>query len=96
MCTESVEDPNNVKKATENIKQNLKVYPLSKASNPPKMEFKDMSGLAGYNTIMPNDYSFFEVVNEIVQEEADGWLDPELAGQLQRDRDHEGPEVRPR
>ena len=31
---------------------------------------------------MPNDYSFFEVVNEIVQEEADGWLDPELAGQL--------------
>ena len=77
-----VADPDNVKKATENIKQNLKVYPLSKASNPPKMEFKDMSGLAGYNTIMPNDYSFFEVVNEIVQEEADGWLDPELAGQL--------------
>ena len=78
----STQDPDNVKKATENIKQNLKVYPLSKASNPPKMEFKDMSGLAGYNTIMPNDYSFFEVVNEIVQEEADGWLDPELAGQL--------------
>ncbi len=78
----SVEDPDNVKKATENIKQNLKVYPLSEASHPPKMEFKDMSGLAGYNTIMPNDFSFFEVVNEIVQEEADGWLDPELAGQL--------------
>ncbi len=31
---------------------------------------------------MPNDGSFFDVVNEIVQEEADGWLDPELAGQL--------------
>ena len=58
------------------------MYPLSEASDPPKMEFKDMSGLAGYNTVMPNDYSFFEVVNQIVQEEADGWLDPELAGQL--------------
>ena len=78
----NVQDPDNIKKAADNIKQNLKVYPLSKKDNPPKMEFKNMSGLAGYNTIMPNDVSFFDVVNTIVQEEADGWLDPELAGQL--------------
>ena len=78
----NVQDPANVKRAADNIKANLKVYPLSRKDNPPKMEFKNMSGLAGYNTIMPNDFSFFEVVHEIVQEEADGWLDPELMGQL--------------
>jgi hypothetical protein len=78
----NVQDPANIKRAADNIKKNLKVYPLAKKGNPPKMEFKNMSGLAGYNTIMPNDFSFFEVVNKIVQEEADGWLDPELLGQL--------------
>ena len=78
----NVQDPDNIKKASDNIKQNLKVYPLSKKDDQPEMEFKNMSGLAGYNTIMPNDLTFFDVVNDIVQEEADGWLDPELAGQL--------------
>jgi hypothetical protein len=78
----NVQDPANIKKAADNIKANLKVYPLAKKNNPPKMEFKNMTGLAGYNTIMPNDFSFYEVINELVQEEADGWLDPELLGQL--------------
>jgi hypothetical protein len=77
-----VNDPANVKRSADNIKNNLKVYPLSKQDNPPKMEFKNMSGLAGYNTIMPNDFRFYEVLNDIVQEEADGWLDPELLGQM--------------
>ena len=77
-----VQDPANVKKAADIIKAHLKVYPLSRKDNPPKMQFKNMSGLAGYNTIMPNDFSFFEVVDKIVQEEADGWADPELLGQL--------------
>ena len=78
----NVQDPDNVKKAADNIKRNLKVYPLSEKVDPPAMQFTNMSGLAGYNTIMPNDVSFFDVVDQIVQEEADGWLDPELAGQL--------------
>ncbi|MGD8980177.1 MAG: DUF1254 domain-containing protein, partial [Desulfobacterales bacterium] len=78
----NVQDPANIKKAADNIKAKLKVYPLAKKNNPPKMQFKNMSGLAGYNTIMPNDFSFYEVLNEIVQEEADGWLDPELLGQM--------------
>jgi len=78
----NVQDPANIKRAADNIKANLKVYPLSKKNNPPKMEFKNMSGLAGYNTIMPNDIRFYEVLNEMVQEEADGWLDPELLGQM--------------
>jgi hypothetical protein len=78
----NVQDPVNIKKAADNIKANLKVYPLHRKDNPPKMEFRNMSGLAGYNTIMPNDFSFFELLNEIVQDEADGWLDPELLGQM--------------
>ena len=78
----NVQDPANIRRAANNIKANLKVYSLAQKDNPPKMQFENMSGLAGYNTIMPNDYSFYEVVNEIVQEEADNWLDPELLGQL--------------
>ena len=72
---DSVED------AARNIKENLKVYPLAQKDNPPKMEFTNMSGRGDYQTIAPNDFSFYEDVNALVQEEADGWADPELLGQ---------------
>ena len=52
----------NVKKAADNIKAEPQSVSTVQKDNPPKMEFKNMSGLAGYNTIMPNDVSFFEVV----------------------------------
>ena len=71
-----------VKAAVKNIKQNLKVYPLAKKDNPPKMEFKNMSGLAGYNTIMPNDFSFYESLDALIQEEPIDFLDPETRGQI--------------
>ena len=45
--------------AVENIKSKLQVYPLAKADNPPMTEFIDFSGKS-YNTIAPNDFSFFE------------------------------------
>jgi hypothetical protein len=70
------------KEATDRIKNNLKVYPLAKKSNPPKTEFTNMSGLADYKTIMPNDFGFFESLNKLVQEEPVGWLDPETTGLL--------------
>jgi hypothetical protein len=41
-----------------------------------------MSGLADYKTIPPNDFSFFESLNNLVQEEPIGWLDPETTGLL--------------
>lgn len=72
---------NSVKDAAENIVNNLKVYPLSMKDNQPKMEFKNMTGVY-YNTVMPNDFGFYEDLNQIVQEEADGWLDVELMGDL--------------
>ena len=69
-----------VKEATDRIKNNLKVYPLAKKGNPPKMEFINMSGLAEYQTIPPNDFSFYESLNNLIQEEPIGWLDPEDTG----------------
>ena len=73
---DSVEDSAN------NIKDNLKVYPLSQKDNPPEMEFKNMSGLAGYNTIMPNDFSFYESLNALIQEEPIDFINPDMRGQL--------------
>jgi len=75
----SVKDPANVKKAADNILNNLKVYPLAKKDNPPKMEFTNMSGKY-YNTIPPNDFSYFERVNEIVQKEPISFIEPETRG----------------
>ena len=68
------------KEATDRIKNNLKVYPLAKQANPPRMAFTNMSGLAEYKTIPPNDFSFYEDLNALVQEEPIGWLDPETTG----------------
>ena len=75
----SVQDPANVKKAADNILNNLKVYPLSKKDNPPKTEFTNMTGKY-YNTIPPNDFSYFERVNEIVQREPISFIEPETRG----------------
>jgi len=75
----SVKDPANVKKSADNIVNNLKVYPLAKKDNPPKTEFINMTGKY-YNTIPPNDFSYFERVDEIVQREPISFIDPETRG----------------
>lgn len=67
--------------AVENIKSNLKVYPLAQADNPPETEFVNFSGKS-YNTIAPNDFSFFEGINQVVQEEPIGAIDSEARGLL--------------
>ncbi|MFC1599242.1 DUF1254 domain-containing protein [Candidatus Omnitrophota bacterium] len=79
--TGSVTNPANVKKAADNIKNNLKVYPLSKKNNPPKMQFKNMTGVY-YNTIPPNDFSYFERLNDIIQKEPIDFIDPEIRGMI--------------
>jgi len=75
----SVQDPANVKKSADNILNNLKVYPLAKKNDPPKMEFTNMTGKL-YNTVPPNDFSFFERLNEIVQKEPISFIEPETRG----------------
>lgn len=62
------------------IKQ-TRVYPLADADDPPAMQFVNVADLA-FNTVHANDFSFFEEVNELVQEEPVEALDPERAGQL--------------
>jgi len=71
-----------VDEATARIKKHLKIYPLARNDNPPATEFINMSGLADYQTIMPNDFGFFESLDALVQEEPVGWLDPDNTGLL--------------
>jgi hypothetical protein len=69
-----------VEEAVDRVKNNLKVYPLAKKDNPPPAEFTNMSGLAEYKTIPPNDFSFYESLNNLIQEEPIDFLDPETRG----------------
>ena len=57
----------------------LKVYPLAKAANPPKMEFVNGSGKP-FNTIHANNYEFYEELHTIIDREPVEMLDPELRG----------------
>jgi len=69
-----------IEAAANNFKDNLKVYPLDQANNPPKMKFINASGMEGVNTVLPNDYSFYEALNEVIQGEPIGFLNPETTG----------------
>jgi hypothetical protein len=61
------------------MKSEFKIYSLAKAGNPPKTEFIDMSDKS-YNTISPNDFSFYEDLNQVIQKEPIDSLDPETRG----------------
>ena len=58
-----------------------RIYPLAQAGNPDANEFINLSELA-INTVHANDFSFYEEVAELVQEEPTDALDAERAGQL--------------
>lgn len=61
--------------------EQTRVYRLSEAADPPPLRFLDIADQV-FNTVHANDSSFFDEVDEIVQEEPEGSLDPERAGQL--------------
>ena len=61
-------------------REGLKIYPLSQASNPTKMEFISGSKVA-FNTIHANNYQFYEELNDVIQHEPISFLNPELRGQ---------------
>jgi hypothetical protein len=67
--------------ASANIRSNLKVYPLAKKDNPPVMKFINVSRKE-MNTVLPNDYSFYEKLHKLIQDEPDDYLGPEIKGQL--------------
>jgi hypothetical protein len=54
---------------------------LGPVSKPPPMVFHEGSGVK-MNTVPPNDWTFYELLNELVQEEPATSLDPELMGSL--------------
>ena len=65
--------------AVDGIKKNLRIYPLSQAANPPVTKFINASGVE-LNTVHSNDFSYFEELNKVVQEEPSEALDPERLG----------------
>jgi hypothetical protein len=67
------------KPGIDSVKKNLRVYSLSQAANPPAMNFVDISGKA-FNTIGPGDYSAFEFVNRVIQNEPSDAVDPDTLG----------------
>ncbi len=71
-----------VDKAAQGVRDNLKIYPLSMVDSPPAPEFIGMSGRGDYNAVLPNDYSYWEMLNQLVQEEPIGAHDPETRGLL--------------
>jgi hypothetical protein len=71
-----------IENAVQGVRDNLRIYPLSMADDPPEPEFFSMSGRDGYNAVPPNDYTYWEMLNQLVQEEPVGEADPETRGLL--------------
>ena len=62
-------------------RDNLRVYPLSEAADPPPTEFIGTTG-STVNTIHANNIEFFDEVDRVIQKEPVDFLDPELRGLL--------------
>ena len=65
--------------AYKNVADNLKIYPLSQANNPPALELISASGKS-FNTVHANDFHFYEELNAVVQKEPLDLLDAETRG----------------
>jgi hypothetical protein len=59
---------NGLESAMKNLASGLRVYPLKNANNPAPTQFIKMSGKA-FNTVFPNDFSYYEYLNKIIQDE---------------------------
>jgi hypothetical protein len=63
----------------ESVKKDLKIYQLADAANAPAMKFVNASGVPS-NFVFPTDYSFWSLLNEVVQEEPSEGSDPTTLG----------------
>jgi len=61
------------------VKAKAAIFPLSQAKNPPATEFVNLSGVK-FNTISANDFSFYEELNNVVQNEPADWVDADTVG----------------
>jgi len=67
--------------AIEATQEKFRIYPLSQQDDPPEMTFVNVSEVP-HNTIHSMDFRFWEEVNEAIQAEPLGGLDPEIRGLL--------------
>ena len=63
----------------ELVQKTLKVYELADAANPPAMKFANASGIPS-NFVAPGDYSFWELLSTVIQEEPSAPNDPTMMG----------------
>ena len=70
---------NGIEAAVKNVKDHLKVYPLSEVKNPREAEYVSMS-FKYFNTVHTNDFTFYEHLAELVNYESDEMLDAETKG----------------
>jgi len=61
--------------AVDHVRKYARVYPPSQAASPPQTRVVDMSGKP-FNTVAPADYAFWDLLNQVVQEEPSESLDP--------------------
>lgn len=61
------------------VKKFTRIYPLGQKGQPSELKFVDLSG-KDFNTVAPADYSFWELLNQVVQEEPTESLDPVTLG----------------
>lgn len=67
------------KPGVESVKKNLKIYQLADAANPPAIKFANASGVPA-NFVAPGDYSFWTLLNQVIQEEPSAGSDPTTLG----------------
>jgi hypothetical protein len=67
------------KPGVELVKKHLKIYPLADAANPSPVKFANASGVPA-NFVAPGDYSFWEILNQVIQEEPSEGADPTMLG----------------
>jgi hypothetical protein len=67
------------KPGVASVKKNFKVYQLADAAHPPVMKFANASGIPA-NFVAPGDYAFWNLLNEVIQEEPSEGSDPTTLG----------------
>jgi hypothetical protein len=67
--------------AVENITSKLRVYPLKDSADPVATEFVNMSNKA-FNTVFSSDFSFFENLDAVIQEEPIDAISAEVRGAI--------------
>ncbi|MCK6265667.1 DUF1254 domain-containing protein [Vibrio sp. ZSDE26] len=65
--------------AIHDFKTKLKIYPLAKKSDQPKMEFTSGSGKS-FNTVHANNEHFYDEIKPVLDKEPVSFIDPELRG----------------